>query len=75
MSQEILSTDVRLAWKLELSISAPLLWNMLNWTGGGNTDYKLSVEADIIQNKAPMAVAILKEEIKDLLCGTVISHP
>lgn len=75
MSQKILSTGVRLAWKLELSISSPLLWNLLNWTGGRNTDYKLSVEADFIHNKAPIAAAILKEGIKDLLCSTVISHP
>ena len=66
---------MRLAWKLELSISAPLLWNKLNWTDGGNRDYKLSVEADFTHNKAPMAVAILKEGIKDLLCSLVISHP
>ena len=75
MSQEILSTGVRLAWKLELGISATLLWNKQNWTGGGNPDYKLPVEADFIHNKAPTAVVILKKGIKDMFCSTAISHP
>jgi hypothetical protein len=33
------------------------------------------VAAGFIHNKAPMAVALFKEENEDMLCGTVISHP